>query len=152
MRYSASVTYEFPLAAPETVRLAIVAASHQKAASVAVRALKTAHPGKTEALEVVYRVEGHCIRCAGAVYTERTERPLLGERPDEPTFPVSDGLDDRERLAFKQGWLSFDITTKKTPPSRPTCPEHQEEALRWYRVYPVSVEGRPASDYLAVPS
>lgn len=46
MRYAASVTYEFNQSAPETVTLPIMAASHQKAASVAVRALKAQHPGR----------------------------------------------------------------------------------------------------------
>lgn len=114
--------------------------------------LKAAHPGKTQALEVIYRVEGHCIRCAGAVYTERVDRPLVAVRHDEPTFPVNDGLDDRERLPFKRGWCSFDIATKKAPPRQPACPEHPEQWLRWYRIYPVSVEGRPVSDYMDVPA
>jgi hypothetical protein len=46
MQYSASVTYEFATAQPETVKTTIAAASHQKAASVAVKALKAAHPGR----------------------------------------------------------------------------------------------------------
>ena len=53
MRYRASVTYEFPTVAPDTVWLPIVAASHQKAASVAVRALKLAHPGRQPSSIVV---------------------------------------------------------------------------------------------------
>ena len=44
MKYSASVTYEFPLAAPETVRLEIEAPSHGTAARRAFQALKKAHP------------------------------------------------------------------------------------------------------------
>ena len=44
MKYVASVTYEFPLAQPETVRLELDAPSHGTAARRAFQALKKAHP------------------------------------------------------------------------------------------------------------
>ncbi len=62
MTYRASVTYEFPSAAPETVKLSIEAASHGKAASVAVKALKAAHPGRQpSSIVVVLELEREAV-------------------------------------------------------------------------------------------
>jgi len=52
-QYGASVTFEFPEAAPETARMAIVAGSHQKAASEAVREAKRRFPGRRPSSIVV---------------------------------------------------------------------------------------------------
>lgn len=46
MRYSASVTFETPAGAPETVKTTIEAASHQKAASRAINEAKVALPNR----------------------------------------------------------------------------------------------------------
>lgn len=53
MRYTASVTFENATGVPETVKTAIVAASHQKAASMAMREAKKALPGRRPSSIVV---------------------------------------------------------------------------------------------------
>lgn len=112
--------------------------------------IKAAHPGKGKSLDVVVEVSGHCIRCAGAVYTNAVERPLIDfERPDEPVHPLHDGINEgTERRPFKVGWITFTISGKRMNVLSPHCPNHPEQQLRPYEVRTVEVEGRPPSDYL----
>jgi hypothetical protein len=74
MRYLASVTFESPTGAPETLKTDIAAGSHQKAASVAVRAAKALYPNRRPCsivivLELEREVEAISQRSEGG-YTD----------------------------------------------------------------------------------
>lgn len=103
------------------------------------------HAGESERMRATHQVTGHCIRHAGARYTERVDRLLRPDGPEEPVYHVSDGLEERVRLPWRVGYVTFE-TNRLAFPVR--CPEH-DEPLRFWEVVLVALDGRPAHWFTA---